>query len=53
MRSIYERQRRTSQRPLSLTAKVKLTDDSEPTVYALLLSEAACYLLCQVLQKVL
>jgi hypothetical protein len=39
--------------PLDLTAKVKLTELSEPTAYAYVLSEAACYLLCQVLQKVL
>lgn len=39
--------------PVDLTARVKLTHYSEPTNYAQLLSEAACYLLCQVLQKVL
>jgi hypothetical protein len=39
--------------PVDLTAKVKLTDFTEPTGYALLLSEAACHLLCQVLQRVL
>jgi len=39
--------------PIDLTARVTLTHYSEPTTRALLLSEAACYLLCQVLQKVL
>ena len=39
--------------PVDLTATVSLTEWSGSTKYALLLSEAACYLLCQVLQKVL
>jgi hypothetical protein len=39
--------------PVDLTAKVQLIQSSEPTMYALLLSEAACHLLCQVLQRVL
>jgi len=39
--------------PVDLTQRVSLTQDSETVNYALLLSEAACYLLCQVLQKVL
>ena len=30
---------------------VKLHPDSEDTSYALLLSQAACFLLCQVIQK--
>jgi hypothetical protein len=37
--------------PVDLTKKVKLVDFSEPRTRAHLLSEAACYLLCQVLQK--
>ena len=39
--------------PVDLTARVKLSEFSQETGYAALLSEAACYLLCQVLQKVL
>lgn len=39
--------------PVDLTRRVSLTQDSGTVNYALLLSEAACYLLCQVLQKVL
>jgi hypothetical protein len=39
--------------PVDLTAKVQLIQSSEPTAYALHLSEAASHLLCQVLQKVL
>jgi hypothetical protein len=39
--------------PVDLTRRVSLIQDSEAVNYALLLSEAACYLLCQVLQKVL
>jgi hypothetical protein len=39
--------------PISLSARVSITQSSGETSYALLLSEAACYLLCQVLQKVL
>ena len=39
--------------PVDLMARVNFTPDSTATTQALLLSEAACYLLCQVLQKVL
>jgi hypothetical protein len=39
--------------PVDLLAKHALLPTSEPTAYSLLLSEAACYLLCQVLEKVL
>ena len=39
--------------PVDLTRPVSLTQDSETVDYALLLSEAACHLLCQVLQRVL
>jgi hypothetical protein len=39
--------------PVNLTQRVSLTQDTETVNYALLLSEAACYLLCQVLRKVL
>lgn len=39
--------------PVDLLAHVQLTEHSEPTQYAHLLSQAACFLLCQVLQKVL
>jgi hypothetical protein len=39
--------------PVDLTKRVNLTQDTETVNYALLLSEAACHLLCQVLQKVL
>lgn len=39
--------------PVDLTKRVNLTQDSETVNYALLLSEAACHLLCQVLRKVL
>jgi hypothetical protein len=31
--------------------KVKLTEDSGPISNTMLLSQAACFLLCQVLQK--
>jgi hypothetical protein len=37
--------------PVNLTEKRALPDLSDKVPYALLLSEAACYLLCQVLQK--
>jgi len=37
--------------PVDLISKVQLTPESEPQAYALLLSEAAPYLLAQVLQK--
>jgi hypothetical protein len=37
--------------PVDLTKQVKLVDFLEPRPNAYLLSEAACYLLCQVLQK--
>jgi hypothetical protein len=37
--------------PVDLVSKVQLTPKSEPQAYALLLSEAAPYLLAQVLQK--
>ena len=37
--------------PVDLVNKVKLTSDSEPQAFAFLLSEAAPYLLAQVLQK--
>ena len=37
--------------PVDLTEKRILPDSSDQVPYALLLSEAACYLLCQVLQK--
>jgi hypothetical protein len=39
--------------PVDLMARVNLIQGSTATTQALLLSEAACYLLCQVLQKVL
>jgi hypothetical protein len=39
--------------PVDLLARVNLTPGSTATTQALLLSEAACYLLCQVLQKAL
>lgn len=39
--------------PVDLLKKVRLTPDSEPGAYALLLSEGAVYLLAQVLQKTL
>jgi hypothetical protein len=39
--------------PVDLTKHVKFTSWSEEVRYSELLSEAACYLLCQVLQKVL
>jgi len=39
--------------PVDLMARVNFTPDSTATTQALLLSEAVCYLLCQVLQKVL
>ena len=37
--------------PVDLLARRTLPNESEPVAYAELLSEAACYLLCQVLQK--
>lgn len=37
--------------PVDLLKTVKLHPDSEDTLYALLLSQAACFLLCQVIQK--
>jgi hypothetical protein len=37
--------------PVDLLEKISLTDSWDQSPYALLLSEAACYLLCQVLQK--
>jgi hypothetical protein len=39
--------------PVDLIAKAQLTEHSEPTKYADILSQAACFLLCQVLQKVI
>jgi hypothetical protein len=39
--------------PVDLLSRVSLTQDPETVNYALVLSEAACHLLCQVLQKVL
>ena len=39
--------------PVDLLRRVILTQATETVDYALVLSEAACYLLCQVLQKVL
>ena len=39
--------------PVDLMARVNLTPGSTATTQALLLSEVACYLLCQVLQKIL
>jgi hypothetical protein len=39
--------------PVDLTRRVNLTQENEAVNFALLLSEAACYLLCQVLQRVL
>lgn len=39
--------------PVDLTARVNLTQGSTAITQALLLSEAACHLLCQVLQRVL
>jgi hypothetical protein len=39
--------------PVDLLSRVSLTQDTETVNYALILGEAACYLLCQVLQKVL
>jgi hypothetical protein len=39
--------------PVDLTAKVTLTEHSGPTAYSLVLSQAAIFLLCQVLEKVL
>ena len=39
--------------PVDLMARIHLTQDSEATNYAGILSEAACHLLCQVLRKVL
>jgi hypothetical protein len=39
--------------PVDLMARVNLLQDSTATTRALLLSEAACYLLCQVLKNVL
>jgi hypothetical protein len=43
----------TDKQPVDLLKRVKLIQGSTDTTQALLLSEAACYLLCQVLQKVL
>lgn len=42
-----------SRYPVDLTARVNLTQGSRAITHASLLSEAACHLLCQVLQKVL
>jgi hypothetical protein len=39
--------------PVDLTRRVSLTQETEIVNYALLLSEVACYLLCQVLRKVM
>jgi hypothetical protein len=39
--------------PVDLTRRVNLTHNTDTVNFALLLSEAACYLLCQVLQRVL
>ena len=39
--------------PVDLMVQIQLTERSEPTRYAHILSQAACFLLCQVLQKVL
>ena len=39
--------------PVDLLKKVKLIDSLEPRAHAYLLGEAACYLLCQVLLKVM
>jgi hypothetical protein len=39
--------------PVDLIKKVELIPDLEPRAHAYLLAEAACYLHCQVLQKVL
>lgn len=39
--------------PVDLLKRVSLTQNTESVNYALILSDAACYLLCQVLQKVL
>ena len=39
--------------PVDLTQKVSLTPDCDVVNYALLLSDAACHLLCQVLRKTL
>jgi len=39
--------------PVDLTSQVRLMQDSEIVSHALFLGEAACYLLCQVLQKIL
>jgi hypothetical protein len=43
----------TDKQPVDLLKRVKLIQGSTDTTQALLLSDAACYLLCQVLQKVL
>ena len=39
--------------PVDFTKRMSLTQNAETVNYALLLCDAACYLLCQVLQKVL
>jgi len=39
--------------PVDLLAQATLTEFLEPTMYAYILCEAACFLLCQVLQKVI
>ncbi|WP_148215180.1 MULTISPECIES: hypothetical protein [Acidobacterium] len=39
--------------PVDFTKRVSLTQNTETVNYALLLCDAACYLLCQVLQRVL
>lgn len=44
---------RDKKHPVDLTRRVNLSSDTEAVTYALLLSEAACHLLCQVLRKVL
>ncbi len=41
----------SDRRPVDLLEKRTLPNSSDPVPYALVLSEAACYLLCQVLQK--
>lgn len=37
--------------PVDLMKRVKLTELSDPTSYSMVLSQAACYLLCQLLEK--
>jgi hypothetical protein len=39
--------------PVDLIKKASLTDSSQATSYAMVLSQAACFLLCQVLEKTL